>query len=167
GDDEVREGAARSMRSGRAIGGPTIEQPEEAPVVFPHQTGHDLKGVGGDAGSFSVTARAVGMPGLAAPSSISRSANLTLSWTPDPNATTLQVSLRAETAGLSHGEIVCNLPSSMGSATVDASLLSNFETGDSVYMVASNEDTTLTQTQIGPVAFEVNAGFYAVGSMTR
>jgi hypothetical protein len=124
------------------------------------------KGVGGDAESFSVSARAVSMPGLTPPSSISRSAGLTLSWTPDPNATTLQISLHAETALASHGGIVCNVSNSAGTTTVDASLLSNFETGDSVYMFASNETTATTQTQVGTVAFEVSAGFYAVGSVT-
>jgi hypothetical protein len=83
-------------------------------------------GPGAPIGPFTISAPALAAPSTLAPPPIARGDSLQLSWVPDPNATTMSVSL---TDNLVAGEVDCVAPDSQGSVTLDASLLAPLTTG--------------------------------------
>jgi hypothetical protein len=91
---------------------------------------------GGALGAFTVSVRALSAPSIAFPSTFSASKDLTLAWTPDPNAQSMTIVIEDATQATF---VVCPVSDGLGTVTIDASLFAAFVASDTFNVSASRE----------------------------
>ncbi|HEY8073859.1 MAG TPA: hypothetical protein VIF62_07115 [Labilithrix sp.] len=110
-----------------------------------------LQAAGAELGPFSVSAPALAIATVALPSSISRTRDLAITWTPDPNAQSFVLSL----GGPNGRTVACFAADAAGALTVDASMLATFDASTRVQGVAERSATQYARTPAGRIAFEI------------
>jgi hypothetical protein len=86
--------------------------------------------------AFAVGSIAVAPPSIVLPSSISRSADLVLTWSA-PGAAIVAIGITSPSGPGAGGELGCFVPASAGTVTIAASLLAPFAPGETVQIGAS------------------------------
>jgi hypothetical protein len=102
--------------------------------------------------AFDAEAHALSLPDTKPPASIVHTSPLVLAWTPDPNATTMTVSL-----GATSGTVTCAVPDSSGTITVAPDLMVAFQPGDTCLASLTRSATTVVNVTGGSVAFASQA----------
>lgn len=92
--------------------------------------GVSAEGADGHVPAFAASLRGVDLPNAATPTRLARSAAVSFSWKPDPNATTMTLTLSSFANGTPHGTVVCAVADAAGGFSVDPSLLASFDAGD-------------------------------------
>jgi hypothetical protein len=91
---------------------------------------------GADVPAFSLAIHALSSPAIPLPASFSAHQNLVFSWTPDPNAQTMKVTIEdTNQASL----IFCTPEDAAGTLSIDASLFANFSSSDTFTVTISRE----------------------------
>jgi hypothetical protein len=91
---------------------------------------------GADVPAFSLATHALSAPAIPLPASFSAHENLAFSWTPDPNAQTMEVTIEDTKQG---SFIDCTPEDAAGSLSIDASLFANFSSSDTFTVTISRE----------------------------
>jgi hypothetical protein len=106
---------------------------------------------GSTIGAFTFEAPTLAPPSVTMPTTIPRTANLVVSWTPDPDADTWSFSILDGETG---AEVACSAPEGAGSVTVDASLLANFAAGNRDQVVATATTVRFAQAPQGRIELD-------------
>jgi hypothetical protein len=106
---------------------------------------------GGSIEAFTVSAPVLAAPDLELPSPIPLGKSVTVTWAPDPNATTMQVTLLDSERG---GAVGCSVSDAQASVTIDARLLASSESGDEFQVAGSRETERSTPTSSGTIVFD-------------
>jgi hypothetical protein len=115
---------------------------------------------GGGVGAFTISVRALSSPSITFPSTFSAAQDMTLTWTPDPNAQSMTVAIADDIRGSFVG---CHLADSLGTVTIDSSLFASFVASDGFTVSAYREtDETL---QDGNASIEMRS-FGATSSVS-
>jgi hypothetical protein len=124
-----------------------------------------VSGSGAQIGAFTVSAPALSIPAAKVPSTIASDADWTLTWSADPNATILTLSLSAWTEAKQEGTIDCTVHDSAESLTIASSLLGHFGHGASVGGTLTREADVPAETSTGPLLFSTIGQQYVTSSI--
>jgi hypothetical protein len=106
---------------------------------------------GGSIEAFTVSAPVLAAPNLEVPSPIPLGESVTVTWAPDPNATTMQITLLDTERG---GAVACSVSDAQASVTVDARLLASYASGDELQVAGSRDTERSTPTSSGTIVFD-------------
>lgn len=124
-----------------------------------------VSATGDQIGAFTASAPALSPPVLQLPASIVTTADLRITWQPDPNADTMRIQIIDSNAG--SVVVACSAPDSDGAVTVDASLFAAFKPGDSCQAGADRETVRYAQTSTGRVALRSFGYSASVGASVK
>jgi hypothetical protein len=114
---------------------------------------------GAEVPSFSISVPVLSAPSITLPVSFSANQNLALSWTPDPNAQTMVVSINGGDS------ITCTPPDPAGALMIDASLFANLSSGPFTITIYRQYVATISD---GPAQVEFTSyGSSETSSITR
>jgi hypothetical protein len=128
----------------------TAAQLPAGSVMSVAATGGDADAAGGYLDGFTVSAPVLAPPVLTL-SALAVGQDVTVTWQPDGNATTMVVGLYDQGSG---GNASCVVPDAQAAVTFDAQLLATFQAQDRVEVAADRNTAPSTTTPSGLVVFE-------------
>jgi hypothetical protein len=107
---------------------------------------------------FTVSAPVLAPPVLDVPSPLALADGVTISWQPDPNATTMEIILGDVGAG---GTVGCTVPDAQAAVSIDAQMFAAFQSGDDCSVVANRYTQRSASSLSGTIVFE-SAGWTSI-----